>query len=999
MADREIALKIAVKDFNVATKALRDLGPAGEASFTQIVSGSNRASAALDTLDKRFQGANRWAGSGGAFQQLGYQVGDFAVQVQGGTSAVTAFIQQGSQIAGAFGPVGAVVGAAGAVVGALATSLLRSGQEAETTQSKLDDLTQSTDEYRKRLEEIVPLQKAFLENLNAQTTASQGAEQARQQASQRLNESRPQFVAGRLKEPTYDELVGQVAPLLPNGGLSASQVARQQLIRDRAREDQAIDEYLNRTLTQSVGKFEAKPGEQAREEVIEANRKAAEEAKKAATEREQAAKKGAALLEQIKAEAEATKGLADATELGTAAVKRQQIANDDAKRVLEASHTLKGQELEDYKKSSAAIAENERRILALNEATKAELALAQERIDRAPASMGGFYDTKYSGKSVNNPAVDAPYKDPEAERYADLQRDILIRPWQDMASEVTSINRQMFDDLLTDGKASIGDIAKGFGDVVKQTITGTASNLVMMPVNTAISQVASEAMKPGGDFFSSAKQFGSAHPYMASGALGATGGYLAGSLYGQLTGKQDTYASTGGAVGGGAGAIAGFALGNLIAPGVGGVPGAMLGGLLGSAGGSFLGGLFGGKTGNDASNQDYWTTKGKITYSDSSYSPENRAITSGLGGQLAALQESLGGLGATFTDVGIKLSAGNKSGITVNGTKYGSQEEALPAALRLLLDSAGGLSGSQQTAAQNTKGRTVQEVLGDVQFAKEFDKITFAGTEFEAALRDLNERFDETARRAHDLGLNEQALADARAKAVERLQTEKARQDRDLDVSVLNAIEGDSLQSAVRSLDNGFAQLIDRMTDAGYSSESLAAAEAARVRQQDELVKQYGDQAKGLQEQLDQQVRGVQGYFEGLINPLKSIVANDNRLSPIGQIEQARKTFQETLGLAQGGDVKAIQELSGAAQNLQGLSSRYLGSGGLGADINREVTSGASGILSTLEQQRAETLASLPQVQRETVAEQIRQSKEDTAAIVDGLARILRGLENLRPAA
>jgi len=53
------------------------------------------------------------------FQQLGFQVGDFAVQIASGTDPLRAFIQQGSQAAGAFGPWGAVLGAAVASVGAL----------------------------------------------------------------------------------------------------------------------------------------------------------------------------------------------------------------------------------------------------------------------------------------------------------------------------------------------------------------------------------------------------------------------------------------------------------------------------------------------------------------------------------------------------------------------------------------------------------------------------------------------------------------------------------------------------------------------------------------------------------------------------------------------------------------------------------------------------------------------------------------------------------------
>lgn len=60
-------------------------------------------------------------------QQGGYQVQDFIVQVQGGQNALVAFSQQGSQLAGAFGPTGAVVGAlialGSVITGVLITSL------------------------------------------------------------------------------------------------------------------------------------------------------------------------------------------------------------------------------------------------------------------------------------------------------------------------------------------------------------------------------------------------------------------------------------------------------------------------------------------------------------------------------------------------------------------------------------------------------------------------------------------------------------------------------------------------------------------------------------------------------------------------------------------------------------------------------------------------------------------------------------------------------------
>lgn len=64
-------------------------------------------------------------------QQAGYQVQDFIVQVQGGQSALVAFSQQGSQLAGAFGPGGAVIGAVIALGTVLVGTLVKSLGSAE----------------------------------------------------------------------------------------------------------------------------------------------------------------------------------------------------------------------------------------------------------------------------------------------------------------------------------------------------------------------------------------------------------------------------------------------------------------------------------------------------------------------------------------------------------------------------------------------------------------------------------------------------------------------------------------------------------------------------------------------------------------------------------------------------------------------------------------------------------------------------------------------------
>lgn len=79
-----------------------------------------------------------------SFQQAGYQIQDFIVQVQGGQSALVAFSQQGSQLAGSFGPGGAVLGAVialGSVLaGVLMTALGSSSNKMKELQTAAEEL-------------------------------------------------------------------------------------------------------------------------------------------------------------------------------------------------------------------------------------------------------------------------------------------------------------------------------------------------------------------------------------------------------------------------------------------------------------------------------------------------------------------------------------------------------------------------------------------------------------------------------------------------------------------------------------------------------------------------------------------------------------------------------------------------------------------------------------------------------------------------------------------
>jgi len=126
-----------VNELNVQETILyKNLGKTTNAVGQQSASMSNAAQNA-----KQFADAQRLAGKstnkfGMYAQQVGYQVGDFFVQVQSGTSALVAFGQQGTQLAGL------LPGVAGAVIGiglSLGTMLLKTFLDTKDAGKQLEE--------------------------------------------------------------------------------------------------------------------------------------------------------------------------------------------------------------------------------------------------------------------------------------------------------------------------------------------------------------------------------------------------------------------------------------------------------------------------------------------------------------------------------------------------------------------------------------------------------------------------------------------------------------------------------------------------------------------------------------------------------------------------------------------------------------------------------------------------------------------------------------------
>lgn len=120
------------------------------------------------------QAEPRMRNFGASAQQAGYQIQDFVVQVQSGTSIFVAFGQQASQLAGALGPGGAVLGAVIALGAAVGGVLYKSMGNAKLSAEELEASAKQLDAVlQKNKDGVYELSDSFVDLANKTETASQ----------------------------------------------------------------------------------------------------------------------------------------------------------------------------------------------------------------------------------------------------------------------------------------------------------------------------------------------------------------------------------------------------------------------------------------------------------------------------------------------------------------------------------------------------------------------------------------------------------------------------------------------------------------------------------------------------------------------------------------------------------------------------------------------------------------------------------------------------------
>jgi len=147
-------------------------------SLNQLSTSSIGATSSLGMLSRQaHQTKNKMNANGMAMQQLGYQTGDFIVQVQSGTNAWVAAGQQLTQLTGVLGmmnPAWIGIGAALGIVVPLVTAV---GAAFSRSKSSADDLTTTLDELESAYSNIASINDTLeVQLVGIWAAASEGAD-------------------------------------------------------------------------------------------------------------------------------------------------------------------------------------------------------------------------------------------------------------------------------------------------------------------------------------------------------------------------------------------------------------------------------------------------------------------------------------------------------------------------------------------------------------------------------------------------------------------------------------------------------------------------------------------------------------------------------------------------------------------------------------------------------------------------------------------------------
>jgi hypothetical protein len=426
-------------------------------------------------------------------------------------------------------------------------------------------------------------------------------------------------------------------------------------------------------------------------------------------------------------------------------------------------------------------------------------------------------------------------------RTRDAVVDAFVKPIEQIPNILGKALDDFFTQLNTTGKVSFGELGTSLLQGIQgigQNFLGNALQLPFKVAGDQFAQVLNKAIDgtagPGGVFqgIEDFSRKGNLQAGIIGAGIGSTIGGIGGTVGTAVTGNPNT--GLGGSVGG----LAGGILGNILLPGIGGV----IGGAIGTIAGSVFGSLFGGgaNTGENNDAQGYTYNPYQRTYqqTDRQGSPQNAQASRALAEQAANSIDVLRSLGLAYQGTFQSFKVGNVSGVEYNQHAYGSQQDALQAAIRNeISNSVGDISDTLRTVLQNTKASSPQQLQQDIGFSRQYESLTGQIGTFGQALTEIRDKFGAATTQAEKLGLSTDALFQAQGKAEASL-----REQYTLQTDQLLGRAG-PYRAAMQDLSDKFKVANDNARDLGYTTGEL---NRAQQEQGDFLRTQFTNQYRQL---------------------------------------------------------------------------------------------------------------------------------------------------------
>lgn len=946
---------------------------------------------------------------GNAIGQAGYQIQDFAVQVQGGTSALTAFGQQAPQLLSIFGTAGIIAGGVIAV-GVLAAKLLFGAESAQELQKSSEAAFKSMAEHAKAVANV-------LVEVNNLFTSSM--EKAAQMSRQRVAALETETRLLRDKEQL----------MLDDAGVERS---RAQIDLDRLRtlkeQNETMRERQRRagvTLDEDATGREIQSQIFAAEAKVQGNTQALERATGKMDQLTQA-------LERVRnAGVDLGQGEFGPNQPEAAKSFRSGGGSSQSRIPLPPADIRAQEEARLQKESELAIKVAERQQAITDKELAREETRRQDSFDRtvqhysqnlASGTVDALFDGTSKGQGFFS-SLASVFGRMLKTALAGALDVVLFRPL--MSQLFSELGLQggeggVGGGLVASGGGILGGLGKMLG-IQDFSLSGIGQSLGLTGAGGLLNQTLwSSGAQSTGElaFLSSAGITGSSMTSVGSLLGGAGAGFGAGSVINSLVGGN----TVGGTVGSGVGGLAGAAIGSII-PGV----GTLLGGLIGGTGGGLLGGLFGGG-GKKHPGGDVIVGVGANGLLEIQYA---RGKNWDEAAARAEAQKQVNELNAELVKRGLffETSAGMPASVIGSGESSNQPKDLVGGfqsswvgggnTLRTLRSN----DPNQRKALESTfaQGGGLKEALENVDWVRDvyepLSRSSNATNEFQKSMDALWQQFAPTIQRAQQLGLATEGLSSAWGRAIadldkarnlaiftadqnliarsfrargfdeaadmlayniqatnERSEFQKqleawgiAAQDQAIRMAQLEQVQGEERLAIAKQYADQRAEVEKQAADAALQLQQQAATEAQR------LAEQAAAEAKRLAEQAEADRQAAAGSAAGVVINLADYIRSlsTNQASPLSLTQQhygAGVEYNKALTAAHEGDADALGRLPGLADTFLTASRQVFGSGVRYAQDYANVIEGLGGVSArTADQLTASFLAAETRAQTATL--------------------------------